>query len=292
MTKVARYVKAASAAGALEAKRADPSAAYLAGGTYVLAGDGRDKPESVIDLAAALPRGLIRDGAVLTIGAGTTFREMAESKDAPRCIVEAALTMVNRNTRNRGTLGGNLGADKSCSSMLPILIALEAEVEVVSTSSPAPRRVELEAWLRGREPGLGATPAVSAKTDSSDLLLRVLVPIKEGRRAAYRRWNRVSCDLSVLGAAAAYELEASPKGSPSGGAVRGLRIALGGLGPKARRFPALEALFQGRPLPSREEIEAAAAPLLKPIDDLRASAAFKRLRGAQLLADALIEAAP
>jgi len=133
---------------------------------------------------------------------------------------------------------------------------------------------------------------ISAKTDSSDLLLRVLVPVEEGRRAAYRRWNRVSCDLSVLGAAVSYELEASPRGSPFGGAVRRLRIALGGLGPKARRFPALEALFQGRPLPSREEIEAAAAPLLKPIDDLRASAAFKRLRGAQLLADALLEAAP
>jgi putative selenate reductase FAD-binding subunit len=268
----------------LAARRADPSAAYLAGGTYLLAGDGRDKPESVIDLAAALPRGLIRDDAVLTIGAGSTFQEIAESKDAPSCIVEAALSMVNRNTRNRGTLGGNLGADKSCSSMLPILIALEAEVEVVSTSSPAPRRLELETWLRGRETGLGAPPALSAKTDSSDLLLRVLVPVKEGRRAAYRRWNRVSCDLSVLGAAVSYEL--------TGGALRDLRVALGGLGPKARRFLALETLFQDRPLPSREEIEAAAAPSLEPIDDLRASAAFKRLRGAQLLADALIEAAP
>jgi hypothetical protein len=30
---------------------------------------------------------------------------------------------------------------------------------------------------------------------------------------------------------------------------------------------------------------------LKPIDDLRASAAFKRLRGAQLAADALCDAA-
>jgi putative selenate reductase FAD-binding subunit len=281
MTKVARYVKAASAAEALEAKRADPSAAYLAGGTYVLAGDGRDKPESVIDLGAALPRGLALEGAVLTIGAGTTFQEIAESKDAPSCIVEAALSMVNRNTRNRGTLGGNLGADKSCSSMLPILIALEAEVEVVSTSSPQPRRIELEAWLRARAESMATARA-------SDILLRVLVPIKEGRRAAYRRWNRVSCDLSVLGAAAAYELESPLKGE----AITRLRIALGGLGPNARRFPALEALFQGKPLPPREDIEAAAAPLLRPVDDLRASAAFKRLRGAQLLADALLEAAP
>ena len=108
------------------------------------------------------------------------------------------------------------------------------------------------------------------------------MPLLEGRRATYRRWNRAACDLSVLGVAVAYGIES--------GRVDGLRIALGGLGPKARRFPVLEALFEGRPLPAREEIEAAAAPLLKPIDDLRASAAFKRLRGAQLLADALIGA--
>jgi CO/xanthine dehydrogenase FAD-binding subunit len=66
---------------------------------------------------------------------------------------------------------------------------------------------------------------------------------------------------------------------------------LGGLGPRARRFPELEALFEGSPLPPREKMESAVSPLLKPIDDLRASADFKRLRGAQLVADALCDAA-
>ena len=58
--------------------------------------------------------------------------------------------MVNRNTRNRATLGGNLGADKSCSSLIPILIVLGAEVEIVSPYAPSPRRMGLEAWLRSR----------------------------------------------------------------------------------------------------------------------------------------------
>lgn len=108
--------------------------------------------------------------------------------------------------------------------------------------------------------------------------------MNEATRASYRRWNRVSCDLSVLGAAAAYELVE--------GRVSKLRIALGGLGPKSRRRPELEALFEGRPLPGREDIEKAAAPLLKPIADLRASAEFKRLRGSQLIADAILKAHP
>ncbi len=284
MTTVQRYVKVASALEALAARRADPAARYLAGGTVLLAGDGRDKPESVIDLGEALPRLLSRAATpegtdMLAIGAGCTFQDIADSPQSPPCLSEAALTMVNRNTRNRGTLGGNLGADKSCSSLIPLLVALDAEAEVVSPSAPEPRRIGLEAWLRSRaeEPRLES---------ASDLVLRVFVALKQRRRAAYRRWNRVSCDLSVLGVAVAFEAERTDAGM----VPHGLRIALGGLGPKARRFPNLEALFEGRPLPLRGEIEAAAAPLLKPIDDLRASAAFKRLRGAQLVADALIDA--
>jgi CO/xanthine dehydrogenase FAD-binding subunit len=66
---------------------------------------------------------------------------------------------------------------------------------------------------------------------------------------------------------------------------------MGGLGPRARRFPELEALFEGRPLPSVDETEAAIAKLIDPIGDLRGSAAFKRLRASALLADALRAAA-
>jgi probable selenate reductase FAD-binding subunit len=275
--RVERYVKAADLDGALAAKLSDPAAQWLSGGTVLLAGDRRDKPESVIDIGSALGREIERGEGEFRIGAGATFQDIAESKAVPGCLAEAALTMVNRNTRNRATLGGNLGADKSCSSLIPILIALEAEVEVVSPSSPTPARVALGAWLAGRE-----TQSSAESARAADLALRVRVPMHASRRAAYRRWNRVSCDLSVLGAAVAFDIE--------GDRVHALRIALGGLGPKARRFPGLEALFEGKPLPSREEIEAAVAPLLEPIDDLRASAAFKRLRGSQLVADALIDA--
>jgi probable selenate reductase FAD-binding subunit len=275
MTKVERYAKPKTVEEALAARLADPSAAYLAGGTLLMAGDARDKPSSVIDLGSALGRGISRSGGSLEIGALATFQELAESAQAPAFLAEAALTMANRNARNRGTIGGNLAADKSCSSIIPLLVALEAEVETASPLSPAPRRRLLEAWLKSRAEAFEAERA-------ADLVLSVSIPLDPATRAAYRRWNRSACDLSVLGAAVAYSME--------GGAIRGLRIALGGLGPKARRFPVLEALFEGKALPSREEVEAAAAPLLKPIDDLRASAAFKRLRGAQLLADAISEA--
>jgi probable selenate reductase FAD-binding subunit len=274
MTKVARYSRAATLEEALEAKRADPCAVYLAGGTFLLAGDGRDKSEAVIDLGGVLPRKFCLEGDSLSIGAGMSFQELAEVDGLPACLCEAVLTMANRNTRNRATVGGNVCADKSCSSLIPIFLALDAQLEVASPTRRGGEAVALEAWLAGRD------KAEPSRKD--DLVLRITLQPDSSVHAAYRRWNRVSCDLAVLGAASAYRLE--------GGKLRGLRLALGGLGPKARRFPSIEALFEGRALPSREEIEAQAAPLLDPIDDVRASAAFKRLRGAQLIADALCDA--
>ena len=277
MNSVQRFTKVSSVEEALSARRAEPAAVWLAGGTLLLAGDGRDRPQAVIDVGQALPRSVAREGGYLSIGAGATFQELAESKVLPAFLADAILSMVNRNTRNRATLGGNLGADKSCSSLIPILIALGAEVDVASHTLRTPARVPLETWLAER--------VTSSMWDLRvyDLVIRVLLPLRPGTRAAYRRWNRVSCDLSVLGAAAAYDLV--------DGKIRNLRLALGGLGPKARRFPAIEALFEGSGLPAREKIETMVAPLLDPIDDLRASAAFKRMRGAQLVADALLDAA-
>jgi probable selenate reductase FAD-binding subunit len=276
MTKVERYSKPSTLEEALEAKRADPDAAYLAGGTFLLAGDLRDKCASVIDLSAALPRELRVEGETLSIGSLMSFQELAEAEGLPAFLAEAVLTMANRNTRNRATAGGNLGADKSCSSLIPILLALDAELQIASPSRKGIERMKLEAWLASRD--------ASDASRKDDLVLSVELRLESETRAAYRRWNRVSCDLSVLGAAAAYRIEA--------GAVAGLRLALGGLGPKARRRPDIEALFEGQPLPSREKIEEAVSPHLHPIDDARASAAFKRLRGAQLVADALCDAYP
>jgi CO/xanthine dehydrogenase FAD-binding subunit len=120
-------------------------------------------------------------------------------------------------------------------------------------------------------------------SEPSGIILRLHLPIEADRRGAYLRWSRSSCDISVLTAAVSYKI--------SGGKMNGLKVAMGGLGPKARRFPELEALFEGRPLLPREDIEKSVMPLLKPIDDVRGSAVFKRLRGAALLADALHRAA-
>jgi len=289
---VNEYLKPASVDEALRMKAERPGAAWLAGGTFLLAGYSRgypatvgrlgapgapldsraagsphEPPTSVIDVGAVLPRSIERTGSTLAIGAGATFQELIESDVVPTQLKAAALSMANRNTRNRATVGGNLGANKSCASLVPLLLVLDAELEVA------------------RADGSRATMKAAEWPASPDgLVLSVTLSLPAGTLASSMRASRTACDVATSTAAVAYRLD--------GGIVKGLRVAMGGFGPHARLRPDLAALFEGRPLPSAADIEKAAAPLLGAVDDLRGSAAYKRLRGAALLADALLAAVP
>jgi hypothetical protein len=198
---VKRYSRAGSWHEALELRDGEPGARWLAGGTALLAGDGRDKPDSVIDLGSALPRAIELVGGELSIGACATFQDIAAAPALPRYLVDAALTMVNRNTRNRATLGGNLGADKSCSSLIPLLIALDARGrESPRLQLGRPRTSASRHWLDGRaeEPrarasdlGAASHPACARRRmrglpPLEPGLLRPLGPRSGGRLSAWK----------------------------------------------------------------------------------------------------------
>jgi CO/xanthine dehydrogenase FAD-binding subunit len=258
---VKEFFKPASIDEALDLLAA-PGALALAGGTWALAFEARDKPERVVDIGKAVPRSIEKRGSVLVLGAGATFQEIIESTAVPAVIKAAAASMANRNTRNRATVGGNLGANKSCASLVPVLLALGATVEAKSRGKPA-AVVPLADWL--------------AKPEG--LVLTVSVPVATGVRAASLRSSRTACDIATGTAACAYRLDS--------GKITGLRLAVGGFGPHAVLRPDLAGLFEGKPLPPKADIEKAVLPLLSARADLRGSAEYKQLRGAALLADAL-----
>ena len=187
---------------------------------------------------------------------------MLDSTILPEALRRAALGMANRNIRNRATVGGNIGADKSCSSLIPFFLAAEASYRRFSASP-----IGAEDWQ--------ALPTAAEK----GIVEAVEFAFLASRRFAYGKYSRTSCDVAVLTCAVSADFET--------GLLRRFRIAMGGLSPRSRRFPELETLFEGKKIPSRAEIEAAAAPLFTPLADARGSAAFKRLRAAVLLADVI-----
>ena len=248
-----------------------PGSLALAGGTWALAFEKRDKPERVVDVGKAVPRSIgIREASdgragALAVGAGATFQELVESPATPGAIRAAAKSMANRNTRNRATVGGNLGANKSCSSLAPVFLALGSSVEYKERGKAA-ATAPLADWL--------AAPR--------GLLLTVVAPLETGLRVCSTRASRTACDIATATVACAYRLD--------GGRMSGLRVAVGGFGPHAALRPDIAALFEGKPLPTKADIEKAVAPLLRALADVRGSAEYKRLRGAALIADALYAA--
>ncbi|PKL08257.1 MAG: hypothetical protein CVV51_09885 [Spirochaetae bacterium HGW-Spirochaetae-7] len=268
---VKEYFRPAGVEEALELL-AVPGSLALAGGTFALAFDARAKPERIVDVALAVPRGIERRGGALRIGAGARFQELIDSEAVPAVLKAAAASMANRNARNRATVGGNLGANKSCASLVPILLVLGASVEYRERGRPS-AVVPLAEWLAAPK-GLALTltaplgsPAAGKPTPG------------EGLRAASLRASRTACDIATATAACAFVLDA--------GRVAGLRVAVGGFGPHAALRLDIAALFEGKPLPTKAEIENAVLPLLIAIGDQRGSAEYKRLRGAALVADTL-----
>jgi putative selenate reductase FAD-binding subunit len=217
---------------------------------------------SAIAISSLLPHSIERTKDSIIIGAGICFQDLADSNLVPKALKQAALGMANRNVRNRATVGGNIGADRSCSSLLPFFLAAEAVYHRAGTSEPA-----------------SPIPAERWREVPSGIITAVEFALPEGRTFAYGKYSRSACDLALIGCAVRADL--------GDGKLDNLRIALGGLSAHAQRFLGLEASLEGKEVPPRAELEAMAREHFSPIDDLRGSAAFKRRRAAVLLADLL-----
>jgi len=266
---VKAYFRPKSAQEALLLLSQEENAVLLAGGTYLMTSQFAESPMTAIAITGLVPKVIERHGDNIIIGAGATFQEIADSGLVPEALREAALCMADRNIRNRATIGGNIGANKSCSSLVPFLLVAEAHYSRVGAPALSASEWQAAAEAAATERGFVAALEFEAPPD---------------RRFACGRYARTSCDVSVLTCAVSAELAAIGHGRPI---LRGLRVAMGGLSPHARRFPEIERLFEASSLPAKAEIEAAAAPLFSPKSDVRGSADFKRYRAAALLADVL-----
>lgn len=254
------YHRPTSIAQALQLK-ADlgPGAVFLAGGTEVNNGLAI-QPMALIDLA-----GLGLDEVELTasgvrLGARVTFQRLVDHPDVPWYLKTAAYQMVNRNIRNRATVGGHLGNNRSCADLIPILLAAEALVALVD------REVPLEEFLVG----------------DPELVLAVLVPETQ-RGFGLANMTRTASDISLLATAASVSVE--------DGRMVGPILAVGGIAKHVVRLHDVEEQLHGKTLPTEARVEELIGQAVQPIDDQRGSAAYKRHLAAVLGGRALRAAA-
>ena len=242
---VPAYHRPTSAAEAIQLKsKLGPGAVFLAGGTEVN-NLHAPRPAALIDLAGLGLDKIETTAGGLRIGSHVTFQQLIEHRAVPEFLKTAAHQMANRNIRNVATVGGQLGANKSCADLIPALLVAEARVVLTD------REISVEAFLAG----------------APELILAVIVPATS-RTFGLANQSRTASDISIVTAAASLAFD--------GDKLRQPQLAIGGVAPHVVRLHDVEKNLDGKPLPSPEQIEKLIATAVQPIDDLRGSAAFKR----------------
>ncbi len=265
------YLAPRSLDEALEARRANPEFVVLAGGTDLLVGaQQRPEPPGIIDLfgLADLVGVTAEPDGTVVIGAATTFAAIARSDLVGRelsCLGAAAREVGALQIQNRGTIGGNIATSSPVGDSLPVLLALDAEIEVAGEDGQ--RIIPYQHFCTGyRETALAI----------DELIVSVRVPPRPaGLRQFWRKvGTRQAQSISKLSVAATARLE--------GGVIAEVRIGLGAVADRPIRARAVEAALLGQP-PGRELAVRAGAVLateITPIDDVRSTAAY-RLQVAQ-----------
>jgi carbon-monoxide dehydrogenase medium subunit len=268
------------ALGQLAGGEAEP----VGGGTNVVVDlrSRRHVPRALIDLSRLSElKGIRREDGYVVAGGGVTVAEILASPLVQKCappLVEAARLFANPLVRNRATLAGNLADASPAADMAPALLALDAEVELVSVHDC--RRVPLAEFFTGVR---------RTVRRADELLAAVRWPAPDpAARFGYTKLGLRQADaISVI--SVAVRVEANPDGT-----CRTARIAMGAVAPTPIRALAAEAYLAGKPLDEATIAEAAklAAGATQPITDLRATAEYRRRVAEVLVRRLLNEAHP
>jgi CO/xanthine dehydrogenase FAD-binding subunit len=251
-------------------------AQILSGGTdfYPALGD-RVVHGSVVDVSGLGElRGVSSDAGYFRIGGLTTWSEIIRIP-LPRCfdaLKGAAREVGGVQIQNRGTVAGNLCNASPAADGVPPLLALDAEVELVSKVGS--RRIPLADFIVGNR---------KTERKADELLTAVLVPraLEDASSMFVKLGARRYLVISISMVAVVMQLR--------DGRVLQARVAVGSCSTVARRLRALEAELEGVSAHDglREVVRPEHLAPLSPIDDVRATAEYRMDASLRLVQRAL-----
>ena len=262
----------ATLASLLALRQAHPQAQLIAGATDVGLWVTKLKRrfEEVIDLSANRDlQGLrrIRDGRGvewLEIGATVRLQDAFEAlvRDRPH-LGPFAHRFAGLPVRQSGTLGGNIANGSPIGDSMPLLMALGARIRLQSLAR-GEREMALEDFFVGyRKTQLAA----------DEVLTFILVPMPQTGEISrvYKVSKRFEDDISAVCLGVSLRRDAQ-------GALADVRIGVGGMAAIPSRARKTEARLRGAPC-SLQSFESARGVLrdeFSPLDDMRASASYRR----------------
>ncbi len=279
-----RFAAPTTLSEALGILAADRAARPIAGGTdlVVAARQGRKPlPESIVAIhrIAELDHQGVVDGA-LVVGGLTSHAWLAGSPDVSAgwtALADAASIVGSPATRSTGTIGGNLmNASPAAETTAPLVVL--GGVVTLRAAGAGSRMLPVASLATG--------PGQTATTPAELLTTVTVPPTAPGSGSAYIRLEyRRAMEIAIVGAAALVTLDGD-------GRIAAARVALTSVAPTIVRAPEAEAALVGTAANAATFRAAgqAAAAAARPIDDVRASADYRRAMLVVVVARALAAA--
>lgn len=274
MDHVERYLAPTRLQQALAALGGPGGAIVLAGGTDLMpqshAGKLRRAP-LLLNIRRVEGLDSIRvEGDALVIGTLVTVTQALRNDLVHRhvpLLVSVGERFASEQVRNAATIGGNVCNASPAGDLLTPLLALDAEFELARLAGDGgtlTRRVPAAGFFTG--PG-------RTQCAGDELLTALRVPCAGTDQVVrfYKGGTRQALDISTISIALVARRGADRR-------LHGVRLALGAVAPTPIRATSAEALLEGT-APDAASIAAAADAAVaaaRPIDDVRASAWYRR----------------
>lgn len=239
----------------------------IAGGTDLLVKmkEGLIKPPVLVDLKDVQELCGIRETEKgIVIGPMTIHSDLEKDpiiQEKAYVLAEAASSVGSPQIRNMATVGGNIGNASPAADTVPALVVLDAKVELQDKDGTEEK--EIAAIFQGPgKTGIKKGQVISALK---------IKPLEKGEGAAFIKFGkRKALAISLVNGAAKVKI--------ADGVIKEARIALGSVAPTVARLTELEQWLVGKK-PGAETFKEAgslAKDMVKPIDDIRSTAGYRK----------------
>ncbi len=203
-----------------------------------------------------------KSGGFIHIGAMTTLEDLLNNKVTPEILKKTIGLMASPGIRHIATIGGNIGNASPAGDSLPVLYILDAKIVVDGKGTE--RMVPIEEFIKG--------PGKTALTEREMIKEIIINDVRFDMIHYEKIGGRKSDAISKISFAGGVSFR--------NGKIDEFRCAFGAVAPTVVRRRNLEASLKGLDckglVKKSESIKSGYSEFIKPIDDQRSTAVYRK----------------
>jgi CO/xanthine dehydrogenase FAD-binding subunit len=207
-------------------------------------------------------KGITSEGGTIRIGAATTLDDLEENAITPSILKKAIKELASLSIRNVATIGGNIANASPAGDTISPLIAMDGSI--ILKSLKGERRLPINKFILG--PG-------KTVLEHNEIIETIEIKDKKFNREYYKKvGTRLANALSKINFVGLAFIENDT--------LMDIRIAIGAVAPVVMKSEEIEKRLQGMKLKEIKkcikDIQKEYSSLVKPIDDQRSNAIYRK----------------